>query len=297
MNIQDSGGVKNRIKIRSIFVATLVYLAGIGAVAVFYQVSSVFVLIAIIFTLAAIIISTVICNKEIESAKSDSLRFKKSFPFKYFGIAVGDFQHVFYYKESLETEILSTIVRNLKKRTPISELETIQLSDVDKDLVNPEKRYFMKADSGTTKRGTSITLIIKLTSFGSMQSVRWWVLVGGFIDKDKKFNFIAYSPLTLLFWIIPYLKKEHDVLSNIRTIYSASFNDMDITTQIRCLHEAVFDAMVEDLEKNGIDTSDIKVQRRQVMNISISGGKVNMGNVVQGGMNKISAKVVTGVNP
>jgi hypothetical protein len=292
MNIQDSGGVKNRIRIRSIFAATLVYL---GATAVFYQVSAVLVLIPITFSLVTIIISTLICNKEIESAKSDSLRFKKSLPFKYFGIAFGDFQHVFYYKESLETEILSTIVHNLKKRTPISELETIELSDIDKELANPEKRYFMKTDCGTTKRGTSITLIIKLSNFGGMQSVRWWVLVGGYIDKDKKFNFIAYSPLTLLFWIIPYLKKEHDVLSNIRTIYSASFNDMDITTQIRCLHEAVFDAMVEDLEKNGIDTSDIKVQRMQVMNISISGGKVNMGNVVQGGMNKISAKVVTGV--
>jgi hypothetical protein len=52
--------------------------------------------------------------------------------------------------------------------------------------------------------------------------------------------------------------------------------------------------MAEELERNGIDTSDIRVQRMQVMNISISGGKVNIGNVVQGAMNQIAAKV-TGV--
>jgi hypothetical protein len=69
---------------------------------------------------------------------------------------------------------------------------------------------------------------------------------------------------------------------------------MDALTQIRCLHEAVFDAMIAELEKNGVDTSDIKAQRMQVMNITVSGGKVNMGNIVQGAMNKIAAKVISG---
>jgi hypothetical protein len=49
--------------------------------------------------------------------------------------------------------------------------------------------------------------------------------------------------------------------------------------------------MVVALEKNGIDTSDLKAQKMQSMNINISGGKVNMGNVVQGAMNKIGGAV------
>jgi hypothetical protein len=49
--------------------------------------------------------------------------------------------------------------------------------------------------------------------------------------------------------------------------------------------------MIAELEKNGIDTSDLKVQKMQTMNINISGGKVNMGNVVQGAMNKIGGAV------
>jgi hypothetical protein len=45
--------------------------------------------------------------------------------------------------------------------------------------------------------------------------------------------------------------------------------------------------MITELDKNGIDTSELKVQKMQAMNINISGGKVNMGNVVQGAINKI----------
>ena len=60
---------------------------------------------------------------------------------------------------------------------------------------------------------------------------------------------------------------------------------------VRGGHQAVFDVLVEVLEENGVDTSDLRAQRAQVMNISISGGKVNMGNVVQGAMNRVSAKV------
>jgi hypothetical protein len=45
------------------------------------------------------------------------------------------------------------------------------------------------------------------------------------------------------------------------------------------------------LQQNRIDTSTIKAQRMQVMNISITGGRVNMGNVVQGAMNRVAATV------
>jgi hypothetical protein len=236
---------------------------------------------ALVYAAITIIISIMICNKEIELATSNSKKFKKSLPLKYFGFSYGDFQHVFYHKKSLESEIIKTIENNLKTKTPIEKLETVELIDVDKNLNSSEKRRFIIADSGITNRGTSITLAIKPSSFGGMQSIRWWVLAGGYIDKDKKFNFIAYSPLSLPFWIISYIKNEYDVLANLRTIYPASYNDIDITTQVRCLHEAVFDAMVEELERNEIDTSDIKAQRMQVMSIHISEGKVNMGNVVQ----------------
>jgi len=281
MDIKDSVEVTNSVKMRSILIAVLTYLFLAIATAG----------IALIVLLITAIIANIICNREIEAASSNTNEFKKGFPFKYFGESFGDFQHVFYHEKSLAPDIFNTISNEMTSKTPIEKLEPIKIKDVDKDLSSPEEREFLMADSGKTKRGTSITLIIKLSNFGSMQSIRWWVLAGGYVDKNKKFNFIAYSPFTMLFWIVPYLKKEHDVLSKIRTIYSASYNDMDVITQIRCLHEAIFSAMVEELEKNNIDTSDIKAQRMQVMNISISGGHVSMGNVVQGAMNKVVGSI------
>jgi len=281
MDIKDSVDLKNRVKIRSVLIAVIIYL---------FLTIATFGIVLIVLLIAAII-SNSICNKEVEAANSNSNSFKKNFPFKYFGDSFGDFQHVFYHKEELEKEIINSINNELSIKTPVTSLEPVSIRDIDNNLNSPEEKNFLIAGAGKTKRGTSVTLAINLSKFGSMQSIRWWVLAGGYIDKNKRFNFIAYSPFTILFWIIPYLKKEYDILSKIRSNYFSSYNEMDVITQIRCLHEAVFSAMVAELEKNGIDTSDIRAQKMQVMNISISGGKVNMGNVVQGAMNKMSTNI------
>ena len=138
---------------------------------------------------------------------------------------------------------------------------------------------------------TTITTFLKRQSAGGILLMLAAVLAGGYVDKNAKFNLIAYSLFTIFIWIAPYIRRETDLLSRVRTIYPGSYNDMDVSTQVRCLHEAVFDAMIGELEKNGIDTSELKVQKMQTMNINISGGKVNMGNVVQGAMNKIGGAV------
>ena len=69
------------------------------------------------------------------------------------------------------------------------------------------------------------------------------------------------------------------MLSRVRTIYPGSYNDMDIVTQIKCIHDAVFNAMINELEKNNINTNELRAQKMQVMNINISGRKVTIGNV------------------
>ena len=40
--------------------------------------------------------------------------------------------------------------------------------------------------------------------------------------------------------------------------------------------------MIAELKKNGIDTSELNLQKMQVANINIPGGKVKVGNLVQG---------------
>ncbi len=281
MRIDSSGDVNRGVRPGSFIIAAAIYLA------------AAFVTWGIVLIPSAIlwVIAHAICHREIENARNGPTQFKKNFPFRFYGEIFGDFQHVFYHEEQLTQEIMGTIERELKSRTPVSALEPVRIIDIDRNLSSTESREFLKAEAQQTRRGTNVTLLLSLSQYGKVQSVRWWVLAGGYVDHDKQFNFVAWSPLTIWLWIIPYLRKKYDVVSHIRTVYAAAYNDIDVATRVRCLHDTVFNAMVTVLENYDIDTSDIKAQRMQVMNISISGGRVNMGNVVQGAMNRVAATV------
>ena len=278
MDIMHSGKVKNQVKPRSIIIAIILH--SLLAIMTFG--------VSLLLLIITGLISNAFIKREINEASSDLNKFKKNFPFRHYGEIFASFQHVFFHKKIIENNIYMAIESELKSKTPIDALSTVKITDIDNDLTSSEDRIFIKAESGCTNRGTSITLVFYQSSFGYMQSISWQVLARGYIDRDKKFNLITYSLFSLIFWVIPYLKREHDLLSRVRTIYSGAYNDMDVITQIRCIHEAVFDAMINELEANDIDTSELRTQKIQAMNINISGGKVSMGNVVQGAMNKVS---------
>jgi hypothetical protein len=188
VDIRSSAEVKNAISLRSIFIFIVVY-------AIFAILT---LGLALVVLLIAGLVTNAICNREIESTKSASNSFKKRFPFRYYGHTFGEFEHTFYHTEDLQSRIVSAIDRELKVRTPVRTIEPISLVDVDKDLKAPDSLQFLRADGGSTKRGTTVTLLVRHSNYGRMQSIRWWVLAGGYIDAEKKFNFIVYSPLTIL---------------------------------------------------------------------------------------------------
>ncbi|NOX64273.1 MAG: hypothetical protein GXO85_00395 [Chlorobi bacterium] len=287
MDIRDSGIAKNGIEIRSILIALLVYGSALFFINEASNGDATIALVVYLVVVAGITMA--ICKKEINNTNSESNKFKKNLPFKIFGVNFGDFQHVFFSKENINQKIESEIKHQILEKTPIDKFEKISVVDIDKNINTKESRDFHKASTTKTERGSHISLIFQSSDFGEMRSIRWWVIVGGYVDYNKYFNFVVYSPILFLIWIIPYLKKDFDVLSKLRTIYSSSYNDIDISNYIRCIHETVFCAMVDTLEKYNIDTSDLKLQRSQVMNLNVSGGKVNIGNVVQGTMNKITS--------
>jgi len=277
MNIYDSMSVSNHIKLRSILIVIIVFLF----IAAFS--AGILLIPCVIMWIAAHLIA----NKEIRAVSENSTEFKKSYPFRYFGLSYGDFTHVFHHTENLEREISETINTELRTKTPMSDLQEIAIIDIDNDLRQRESRTFQIANSPPTKRGTTVTLLLRFASFGSLQIIQWWVLGGGYVDRDKRFNFVAYSPFLMWFWLLPYLRRSYDLLPAIRTVYSSTYNHFDVDTQVRCAHEAVFCALIDELERNGVDTSAIKVQRMQLMNINISGGTNNIGNVMQGVANKV----------
>lgn len=277
MDINNSADVINRIKLRSIIIAIAVYLA----VAIFTTG------IAIIPIVVLWAVGYLISKREIDDAMQSATSFKRVYPFRYFGTSFGNFTHVFHHASNLENRVISTIEGTLRTKTPVSGLSQVVITDIDKNLCHNESQCFRIASSGRTRRGTVVTLIIRFASFGGMQSIQWWALAGGYIDRDKKFNFVVYTPILIWFWIIPYLKKDYDVVSTLRTVYGSTYNDFEVETHIRSLHNVVFNSLIEELEANGVDTSDLQVQRMQVMNLNVSGGHVNIGNMVQGSMDKI----------
>ena len=281
MDLLDSKNVTNRIRKRTVALAVFVHL---------YLTVFTLGIWLILLTVFGLITSTLLRN-DIDEAKSSANSFNKTHPFKYFGEIFGHFQHIYHHPINIETEVIATVEEELKSKTPISGLEALAITDRDKDLDSSEGRNFLKGQSKSTLRGTTLTLILNQSSYGAIRSFEWRVMAGGYVDKNAKFKLIAYSPFTFFFWIVAYIKRESNLLNRVRTIYPSSYNDIDVSTQVRSINETVFDAMVVALEKNGIDTSDLKAQKMQSMNINISGGKVNMGNVVQGAMNKIGGAV------
>src|SRR6266849_5013571 len=68
------------------------------------------------------------------------------------------------------------------------------------------------------------------------QSIQWWVLMRGFVDRNKKVSLLARAPIALPFWIWSYFKQELDIASSVRTAYDAFYNSLDIVTDARSMH-------------------------------------------------------------
>jgi hypothetical protein len=280
MDLVNSRNINNRIKKTSIVTAVIFHI----------------ILALITFGLSLVVLAIVgiatllLLNKEIAKGKLRDNNFNKIYPFGLFGQTFGSFQHVFHHSYSIEKDIYTAFEKELKAKTPIISVKTVPIIDTDPDLKNCEQRSFIKAELEPTSRGTAITLVLNQSNFGSMRTIQWRVLAGGYIDKNKIFNLIAYSLFSIYFWIGNYLKGEVDLLSRVRKIYPGAYNDMDIEIQVRCLHEVVFDAMIVELGKNGIDTGELKLQKLQLANISVTDGKMNMVGILRGAMRKVSGR-------
>lgn len=240
---------------------------------------------------AAWLIAWILLNRERRLLSGNAQKFRRWFPFLAYGREFGDFEHIFFHQSDLSRDVVSHLNHIFGSTLGGAGLEPVDLVDCDRSLRGNETRTFQIAEITTTLRGTRVSLALRSEAWGQLQAVRWWLILGGYEDRAKMFRFIALAPVTIPFLLVPYMFGRVNIIDRVRTIYGSAYNDMDILTLVRGGHQTVFDALVEVLEKNGIDTSDLKAQRAQVMNISISGGKVKMGNIVQGAKNTITGGV------
>ena len=78
------------------------------------------------------------------------------------------------------------------------------------------------------------------------------------------------------------MRGKYNVAANLCVIYGAFFENLDILTAERIVQKMALDDLIKVLDENGVDTSDLKLQRNQTLNINASGGQASFGSVVQG---------------
>lgn len=270
--------MKSKVKILRVIIIVAIYLFVLAFAA---EAGGGVVVLLVLYSVAAIAGGSALLASDIATAERDVQTFRKKNPLRGLGSVLVDFQHVFYNNKDLLPQILDEINTRLSNRGFLPALQKKAYTDTDKSLNVPEAREFFVASSKANQRGTEVALAVHLRKQAEAQSVQWWVLMRGFIDRNKKVLLLASAPIALPFWIWARLKQELDLVSSVRTVYDAFYNSLDVVADSRALHTLVFDTLVETLDKNGVDISDLKLQRAQVMNINISGGRTRFGNVVQ----------------
>lgn len=219
---------------------------------------------------------------------NSTLVFNKNFALRSLGANMLEFQHVFSHQDQLLDELRQEIDGTLSKRGLLPHLDRRVFVDLDRDLSSHEGRPFYVASSLPTARGTTVSLALYTGAEGQSKSIEWWILVSGFVDPNKLLAFVAAAPIYMPFWLRPYLRRNFDVLQLVRTVHAAFYNNLDVVAKVRFLHATLLDVLVDFLDARGIDTSDLRVQRAQVLNVNVSGGQAQFGAVMQGAFNRIS---------
>jgi hypothetical protein len=278
--------LKPRKNVVALVLVALVYVGSLLSLA--NSTNPILVAVATAYCAICMVATSVIYRRELSRTALQTGTFKKHQPLRDYGANFADFQYVFPHQQNLLDELRQKLNDALVQRSLLPQLQRRDLTDRDKDLTHPESRVFYVASSPPTSRGTTVTLAIHTSSDGQSQSVHWWILTSGFIDRRKVITLVASSPLHLPFWLPSHLRGEHDLLNPLRTLYSAFYNSIDIITKARAIHTALFDALVGLLDGYGIDTTDLKVQRAQILNVNISGGTAKFDSIMQGAFNTIS---------
>lgn len=242
-----------------------------------------------IYLIASIYFSYSLLKDDISGLEDGTNDFKKVSPFDKFGTSVYDFQYSFKSEDqAVITEVCNSITNNLEQQSGFSETKVAMITDRDKELERHDGREFILSRSEKTIRGGHVTLLVKSDNNGFMYSIKWWFLLSGTIDTASILSFVAFSPLSMPFWISSRLKGFHNLAAGIRKIYPAFYESHDLFTIVNSANKLTMETLISELDSRGIDTSDLKAQQAQAINISVSGGKTNFGSIVQGASNSIN---------
>lgn len=280
------GGSAMRFKIKNIFIAGALY---IWLAALLFQLSPVLLVAAAVYVVGSMAIAGSIIKSAEARRDAKTIEFSQTDAVSYLGIQWGSFHHVFFSEKPVLESLREALASALKDRLGCDVVEEISFKDVDRDLDKPETRIFIRAIAPQTSRKTGFSFLCTLSQSRDVQGLRWWILIDGQRDPNKMFWRYVFAPLTLPFVLLPYWRRQYDPLAGLTSIYPGFFNSIDVLSRTRELQFVAFETLVETLDSLGIDTSDLKQQKGNILNINVSGGQTSFGSVVQGAFNKVAA--------
>ena len=280
-----------RFKLRNVLIGGIVYLYVFGVLSSAWPLAA--VLLAIYAGACMFITWRLIAGAETRRS-GNTVEFSQSGATDAFGLQWGSFHHVFHSNEPVIEAFRDALGMALRRKLGCTAFQEITLKDVDRDLASPETRTFLVASAKETARHSGFKIMCSFSRSADIQGVRWWLLVSGIRDPNKVFWLLALSPVVLPFAFFTYMQQPSEPLKKVTTVYPGFFNEIDILNRTRELQFVAFETLVEVLESFGIDTSDLKQQKANILSINVSGGQTSFGSVVQGAMNKVSGVAAGG---
>jgi hypothetical protein len=155
---------------------------------------------------------------------------------------------------------------------------------IDKRLFT-DKRSFLKVVYKTI-RGSQLSHFVHYAVAGKSIVAHYYTYIRGATKWHDVFNFVFFSPLTIWFWGIPWLKNQCSILSVISRTEANSFDAIDLTTFYESSYYVLLDETRAFLKDNGLLSEEVaqvifnNISNNNSQNISISRSRnVSLGRI------------------
>jgi hypothetical protein len=175
----------------------------------------------------------------------------------------------------------ATLAQRIVGRLPAESVQVIG-DKVITDLQTGEQKKFIRVWVRSSF-GSMVTFFVHYAVFGHTITAHYYTYRRGAHHDWDAIKFILASPLTIWFWIIPWLRNRYSIIASSSHFRESSFDEIDLLTMLCVVHRVVFGETEKMLEEAHLLTEEIRQQIHNHINnynqIGISGSSnVNIGN-------------------
>lgn len=245
-------------------------------------------MLLLVYFAAAWSITKSMFEREAEDKQNRVIHFNSDNPFQAYGVLVSAFSNQAKCNHSKHDDIKTDVTTGFANLFGHAEFLPIELIDHDINLVDDRKRTLSCALLATTKRGYKIYVFVGSESQQELLFTNWWIVIEGVKNPNAVLKKYAFAPLLLPLLFSAFLRKKLLISKGITTIETGFFSEVDIVNLVKSAQSVAFDAYVAGLEQSGVDVTELKAQKSNVLNINIHGGQNRFGNFVQGAVGRVA---------